>query len=73
MKLLRFAISINTVPLRNEAEKTLHTAMLPLLQLPDEHVLATISAVVLALSIGGVFGAGKIRSAAVLFGRAAGV
>ncbi|MCV6600674.1 MAG: hypothetical protein OIF54_03765, partial [Cohaesibacter sp.] len=43
------------------------------MSLPDEHVLATISAVVLALRegragllIGGVFGAGKTRSAAVL-------
>ena len=45
----------------------------PLLELPDEHVLATLSVVVLALKegrtglpIGGVFGAGKTRSAAVL-------
>ncbi|MCV6603159.1 MAG: hypothetical protein OIF54_16630, partial [Cohaesibacter sp.] len=57
-------------PGRNEAEDALRRAMVPLLSLPDEHVLATISAVVLALReglpIGGVFGAGKTRSAAVL-------
>ena len=73
VKLLRFAVGIDVVPLRTEAEVALHAAMRPLLQLQDEHVLATISAVVLALRegrtglpIGGVFGAGKTRSAAVL-------
>ncbi|MCV6603311.1 MAG: hypothetical protein OIF54_17400, partial [Cohaesibacter sp.] len=47
--------------------------MRPLLQLQDEHVLATLSAVVMALKegrtglpIGGVFGAGKTRFGAVL-------
>ena len=47
--------------------------MLPLLQLPDGHVLATITAMVLALRegrtglpTGRVFSAGKTRSAAVL-------
>ena len=47
--------------------------MLPLLRLADGHVLATLSAVVLALceggtgiAISGVFGAGKTCSAAVL-------
>ena len=46
----------------------------------DGHVLATLSAVVLALcegrtglAISGVFGAGKTRSAAALFGRAIGL
>ena len=70
---LRFAIGIDTIPLRNEAEEALCAAMRPLLQLQDEHVLATLSAVVLALREGrtglpvsGVFGAGKTRSAAVL-------
>jgi len=73
LKLLRFAIGIDTVRLMNDAEEALRLAMKPLLSLPDEHVLATISAVVLALRegraglpIGGVFGAGKTRSAAVL-------
>ena len=48
-------------------------ALLPLLRLEDGHVLATLSAIVLALcegrtglAISGVFGAGKTRSAAAL-------
>ena len=51
----------------------LKEAILPLLKLADGHVLATLSAVVLALyegrtgiAVSGVFGAGKARSAAVL-------
>ena len=66
VKLLRFAIGIDTVRAKNATEEALRAAMQPLLSLPDEHVLATISAVVLAiregrtgLPISGVFGAGK--------------
>jgi len=66
VKPLRFAIGIDTVRAKNNAEEALRRAMKPLLSLPDERVLATISAVVLALRegrtgllIGGVFGAGK--------------
>lgn len=73
VKLLRFVVGLDYVPVQNDVEQALRTAVRPLLQLPDEHVLATISAVVLALregrtglSISGVFGAGKTRSAAVL-------
>ena len=73
LKLLRFALGLDQVRFRTEAEEALGNAMRPLLQLQDEHVLATLSAVVLALKegrtglpIGGVFGAGKTRSAAVL-------
>ena len=73
LKLLRFALGLDQVRFRSEAEEALGNAMRPLLQLQDEHVLATLSAVVLAfkegrtgLPIGGVFGAGKTRSAAVL-------
>ena len=62
LKLLRFAIGIETVCCENEAQRALHG-----------HVLATLSAVVLALcegrtglAISGVFGAGKTRSAAAL-------
>ena len=73
VKLLRFVIGLDYVPVTNPVEQALRTAIRPLLLLPDEHVLATISAVVLALregrtglSISGVFGAGKTRSAAVL-------
>ena len=72
LKLLRFALGLGQVRFRNEAEEALGHAMRPLLQLPDD-VLAILSAVVLALKegrtglpIGGVFGAGKTRSAAVL-------
>jgi len=73
LKLLRFALGLDQVQFRTEAEEALGNAMRPLFQLQDEHVLATLSAVVLALKegrtglpIGGVFGAGKTRSAAVL-------
>ena len=73
LKLLRFAIGIETVRCENEAQRALHAALLPLLRLEDGHVLATLSAVVLALcegrtglAISGVFGAGKTRSAAAL-------
>ena len=73
LKLLRFAIGIETVCCENEEQRALHAALLPLLQLEDGHVLATLSAIVLALcegrtglAISGVFGAGKTRSAAAL-------
>ena len=66
LKLLRFALGLDQVRFRLRPKKRL-------LQLQDEHVLATLSAVLLALkegrtslSIRGVFGAGKTRSAAVL-------
>ncbi|MCV6602072.1 MAG: hypothetical protein OIF54_11030, partial [Cohaesibacter sp.] len=49
VKLLRFAIGIDTVRVRNDAEDALRRAIMPLLSIADEHVLATISAVVLAL------------------------
>ena len=70
LKLLRFALGLDQVRFRSKAEEALGNAMRPLFQLQDEHVLATLSAVVLALKedlpIGGVFGAGKTRSAAIL-------
>ena len=66
-------IGIETVRCENAAQVALHAAIRPLLRLEDGHVLATLSAVVLALCEGrtglaicGVFGAGKTRSAAVL-------
>ena len=69
LKLLWF----ETVRCENEAQIALHAALLPLLRLEDGHVLATLSAIVLALcegrtglAISGVFGAGKTRSAAAL-------
>ena len=73
IKLLRFAIGIETVCGENEEQKALRTALLPLLRLEDGHVLATLSAIVLALcegrtglAISGMFEAGKTRSAAAL-------
>ena len=73
LKLLWFAIGIDTVRCENEAQVALQAALLPLLRLEDGHVLATLSAIVLALcegrtglAISGVFGAGKTRSAAAL-------
>ena len=67
------ALDRRTVRCENEAQRALHAALLPLLRLEDRHVLATLSAVVLALcegrtglAISGVFGAGKTRSAAAL-------
>ena len=75
VKLLRFALSIDTVKVQNEAEQLLRDGVAPLLKLPDEHVLATINCLVLAvlegrtgLPISGVFGAGKTRSAVMLAG-----
>ena len=73
IKLLWFAIGIESVQCENAAQVALHAAIRPLLRLEDGHVLATLSAIVLALcegrtglAISGVFGAGKTRSAAVL-------
>ena len=73
LKLLRFAVGIETVCCENDEQRALHQALLPLLRLDDGHVLATLSAIVLALcegrtglAISGVFGAGKTRSAAAL-------
>ena len=73
LKLLWFAIGIETVCCENEAQRALHAALLLLLRLEEGHVLATLSAIVLALcggraglAISGVFGAGKTRSAAAL-------
>eukprot|EP00434_Breviolum_minutum_P044278 symbB.v1.2.039533.t1/scaffold6630.1/size16587/2 len=73
LKLLRFALRLDHVRYCSEAEEALGIAMRPLLQLQDEHVLATLSAVVLALKegrtglpIGGVFGAGKVLLAGLL-------
>ena len=73
LKLLRFAVGIETVCCENSEQTALQAALLPLLRLDDGHVLATLSAIVLALcegrsglAISGVFGAGKTRSAAAL-------
>ena len=52
LKLLRFALRLDQVRYCSEAEEALGIAMRPLLQLQDEHVLATLSAVVLALKEG---------------------
>ena len=66
-------VGIETVRCENAAQVALHAAIRPLLRLEDGHVLATLSAIVLALcegrtglAISGVFGAGETRSAAVL-------
>jgi len=73
VKLLRFALGIEYVKCENEEQEALRKALLPLIKLEDGHVLATISAIVMALcegrtgvAISGVFGAGKTRSAAAL-------
>ena len=73
LKLLWFAVGIDSVQCENAAQAALHAAIWPLLRLEDGHVLATLNAIVLALcegrtglAISGVFGAGKTRSAAVL-------
>ena len=52
LKLLRFAIRIDTVCCENEEQRALHAALLPLLRLENGHVLATLSAIVLALCEG---------------------
>ena len=73
LKLLWFAVGIDSVQCENAAQVALHAAIQPLLRIENGHVLATLSAIVLALcegrtglAISGVFGAGKTRSAAVL-------
>ena len=73
LKLLRFAIALETVCCENKTQRALHAALLLLRRLEDGHVLATLSAVVLALcegrtrlAISGVFGSGKTRCAAAL-------
>ena len=73
MKLLRFALSSRSCQTNNSAETALWHAMYPLLCNPDEHVLATLGSLLLALVEGktdlplsGVFGAGETRSAAIL-------
>ena len=73
VKLLRFAMSSGSCQANNPAETALWHAMYPLLCNPDEHVLATLGSLLLALVEGktdlplsGVFGAGKTRSAAIL-------
>ena len=73
---MRFAVGIETVCCENDEQRALSQALLPLLRLDDGHVLATLSAIVLALcegrtglAISGVFGAGKTRSAAALLAR----
>jgi len=48
LKLLRFAVGIETVCCENEEQRALKMALLPLLRLEDGHVLATLSAIVLA-------------------------
>ena len=73
MKLLQFALSSGSCETHNPAEIALWHAPCPLLCNPDEHVLATLGSLVVALVEGrtdlplsGVFGAGKTRSAAIL-------
>ena len=52
LKLLRFAVEIETVCCENEEQRALKIALLPLLGLEDGHVLATLNAIVLALCEG---------------------
>ena len=52
LKLLWFAIGIETVCCENEEQRALKIALLPLLRLEDGRVLATLSAIVLALCEG---------------------
>ena len=73
VKLLQFALNSGNSETNNPAEIALWHALYPLLCNPDEHVLATLGSLVLALVEGrtdlplsGVFGAGKTRSAAIL-------
>ena len=73
MKLLKFAMGCKGRCTNSPVEDALMEAMYPLLCNPDEHVLSTLGSLVLALlegetdlPISGVFGAGKIRSAAIL-------
>ena len=73
VKLLKFALNSYSTEAANPAEEALWHALYPLLCNPDEHVLATLAALVLALVEGrtdlplsGAVGAGKTRSAAIL-------
>ena len=73
VKLLRFVMSSESCQTHTLAEIALWHAMYPLLCNPDEHVLAILESLVLALveirtdlPLSGVFGAGKTRSAAIL-------
>ena len=73
VKLLKFAFNSYSTEAANPAEDALWHALYPLLCNPDEHVLATLAALVLALVEGrtdlpltGELGAGKTRSAAIL-------
>ena len=66
VKLLKFAMGCESCSTHNEAEEALWYAMHPLLCNPDEHVLSTIGALVLALlegrtdlPISGVFARAK--------------
>ena len=54
LKLLWFAVGIDSVQCENAAQAALHAAIWPLLRLEDGHVLATLSAIVLALCEGRV-------------------
>ena len=70
---MKFALNSGSNETTDPAETALWHALYPLLCNPDEHVLATLAALVLALVEGrtdlplsGVFGAGKTRSAAIL-------
>ena len=69
---LQLELRLFVVKMRNKGHYV-QLSLLPLIQLEDGHVLATLSAIVLALcegrtglAISGVFGAGKTRSAAAL-------
>ena len=73
VNLLKFAMTCHFVDGANLAEDALAAAIEPVLWQNDEHVLATISSLVLALlegrtdlPISGVFGAGKTRAAAIM-------
>ena len=73
VNLLKFAMTCHFVDGANPAEDALAAAIGPVLWQNDEHVLATISSLVLALlegrtdlPISGVFGAGKTRAAAIM-------
>ena len=49
LKLLWFAIGIESVQCENAAQVALHAAIRPLLRLEDGHVLATLSAILLCV------------------------
>ena len=73
VNLLKFAMTCHFLDGANLAEDALAAAIEPVLWQNDEHVLATISSLVLSLlegrtdlPISGVFGAGKTRAAAIM-------